>query len=66
MLSILISLLLLLVFFAIFWWILSMIPVPAEFVWVVRVVVAIIFLIALVSLLFGGWSLPLGHLGTIR
>jgi hypothetical protein len=58
MLSLLVSILVLCVILAIFWWILSMIPIPAEFAWVVRVLVAIIFLIALISLLGGGWGFP--------
>ena len=56
MLSLLISLLILLVIFAVVWWILSMIPVPPPFVWIVRVIFAIIFLICLVELLTGGLS----------
>lgn len=56
MLSILISLLILLVIFSVIWWILSMIPVPAPFVWIVRVIFAIIFLIALIALITGGYS----------
>jgi hypothetical protein len=60
MLSLLVSLLILLVIFAVIWWILSMIPVPPPFVWIVRVIFAIIFLICLISLLTG--NLPLyGH-----
>lgn len=57
MLSLLVSLLIILVIFAIVWWILSMIPVPAEFVWVVRVVFAIIFLICIIALLTGNFPL---------
>jgi hypothetical protein len=57
MLSLLVSLLVLLVIFAIVWWILSMIPVPAQFAWIVRVVFAIIFLIAMIELLTGGYSI---------
>lgn len=61
MLSLLVSLLILLVIFAVVWWILSMIPVPAEFMWIVRVIFAIIFLIALISLLTGAFSFYPGH-----
>ena len=57
MLSLLVSLLILLVIFAVIWWILSMIPVPPPFVWIVRVVFAIIFLICLIALLTG--NLPI-------
>jgi hypothetical protein len=59
MLSLLVSLLVLLVIFAVAWWILSMIPIPANFAWVVRVIFAIIFLICLIELLVGGFSF--GH-----
>ncbi|HTF70897.1 MAG TPA: hypothetical protein VK638_50330 [Edaphobacter sp.] len=59
MISLLISLLFLCLIFAIFWWILRMIPVPAPFAWVVQVIFAIVFLIALVSLLTGSWGFPL-------
>ena len=34
MLSLLVTLLILLVIFAIFWWILSMIPIPPQFKWI--------------------------------
>lgn len=54
MLSLLISLLILVLIFAVFWWILGMIPVPAEFAWIVRVIFAIVFLIALIELLTAG------------
>lgn len=57
MLSLLVSLLILLLIFGVIWWIMSMIPIPPEFAWIVRVVFAIIFLIALISLLTGGFSL---------
>ena len=33
MLSLLVTLLILLVIFAVFWWILSMIPIPPQFKW---------------------------------
>lgn len=55
MLSLLVSLLILLVIFAVVWWILSMIPVPANLAWIVRVIFAIIFLICLISLLTGNF-----------
>lgn len=57
MLSILISLLILVIIFAVFWWILGMVPIPAEFRWIVNVIVAVVFLIALIELLNGGFSL---------
>jgi len=42
MLSLLISLLILCLILGIVWWIITMIPVPAPMVWVVRVIFAII------------------------
>ena len=57
MLSLLVSLLILLVIFAVVWWILSMIPVPPQFKWIVNVIVAIIFLICIISLLTGNFPL---------
>lgn len=62
MLSLLISLLILLVIFAVIWWILSMIPVPPPFVWIVRVIFAVIFLICLIEVLQGGFSFGRGLL----
>jgi len=64
MLSLLVSLLILLVIFAVVWWILSMIPIPPPFVWVVRVIFAIIFLICFIELLTGGFAF--GHIGVLR
>src|ERR1700729_753922 len=55
MLSLLISLLILILMFAVIWWIISLIPVPPPFVWIVQVVVAVIFLIALIETLTGGF-----------
>jgi len=58
-----ISLLLSLVVFALIcwlvWFILTKIPVPAPFVWVVQVIFAIFVIIGLISLLEGGWRIPL-------
>jgi hypothetical protein len=60
MLSLLVSLLVLLIIFAVIWWILGMIPIPPQFAWIVRVVFAIIFLIAMIELLTGGYTI-IGH-----
>lgn len=54
MISFLISLLVIALIFAIFWWILSMIPVPAQFKWVIQIVAAIVLLIVCIELLTGG------------
>lgn len=61
MLSLLISLLIVLLVLAICWWIVSIVPIPPEFVWIVRVIFAIVCLIVVISLLFGGWSFPAVH-----
>lgn len=61
MLSLLVSLLILVLILGLFYWVISMIPIPAEFAWIVRVVFAIICAVALISLLTGAWSFPLGH-----
>ena len=59
MLSLLISLLVLCLILGVVYWILSMIPIPPPFAWVVRVVFAIICLICLISILTGYWSFPI-------
>ena len=56
MLGLLLSLLILLVVFAI----VNQIPIPPQFRWVVNVVFGIIFLIAVIGLLGGSWALPIG------
>jgi len=67
MIGLLISLLILLVIFAVIWWIISQIPVPPPFVWIVRVIFAIIFLIALVGLLTGSFpAFGAYHTGVYR
>jgi hypothetical protein len=66
MLGLLISLIILVIIFAVFWWILSMIPIPEPLVWIVRVVFALIFLIALISLLTGAWAFPFGSHPLLR
>jgi hypothetical protein len=63
MLGMLVSLLILVLICAIVWWILSMIPIPAQFRWIVNVIFAIIVLICIISMLtgnlsFGGFSHP--------
>lgn len=67
MLSLLLSLLILLVIFAVIYYIGTLIPVPPPFAWIVQVVIAIFFLIALIELLTGGFSLlPLGGRPILR
>ena len=60
MLSILITILIMCLIFGLLWWVISLIPMPAPFGQVVRVVCALIFVIWLIYLLLpmaGG----LGH-----
>ena len=54
MLCLLVSLLLWGLVLAIVWWIISMIPVPAPFGWVIQVVFAIVCLVVIFNLLEGG------------
>lgn len=61
MLSVLVSLVILLVVLAVFWWILQQIPIPADFKWVVNVVVGIIFLICMIALLTGNFPVLGSH-----
>lgn len=61
LIGLLISLIILGIVLWILWWILTMIPVPAPFAWVVKVLFALICLLAILSLLFGGWSFPFYH-----
>lgn len=61
MLSLLISLLIVAVILGVMWVILSKIPIPAEIKWLVDVVFLIIALVAVVSILGGYWSFPIGH-----
>jgi hypothetical protein len=65
MLEVLLSLLILVVIFAVVWWIFGMVPVPAEFRWLVNVIIAVIFLIALIALLTGSYTLFPAH-GLVR
>ena len=61
MLSILISILVMCIIFGLLWWILSIIPLPAPFAQVARVVFAVIFCIWLIYLLvpYAGFGHPL-------
>jgi hypothetical protein len=58
LIGLLISLIVLGLILSVLWWIVTMIPVPPPFqVWL-RVVFALICLLCILSLLFGGWSFP--------
>ena len=57
LIRLLITVLILGLIFAVVWWIVSKIPIPPPFAWVVQVIFGIIVLIVLLDLLFGGLSL---------
>ena len=59
--SLLITLLIYGLIFAIIWWAITQIPVPEPFSWVIRVVFALIVAAVLIQLLLGG--LPVVGLG---
>ena len=61
MISVLLTLLVLCLIFGLTWWIITLIPLPAPFAQVARVVVAVIFLIVVIYTL-----LPLAHIGALR
>jgi hypothetical protein len=62
LIGLLISLLALGLVLWLFWWFINQIPAPAPINTIIRVVFALIVLIAVLSLLFGGWSFPFaGH-----
>jgi hypothetical protein len=61
MLSLLITLLVVVIIFAVAWWILSIAPIPPPFVWVVRVIFGLIFLVVLIEVLIGGLTIPIRH-----
>ncbi len=52
--SLLITLLIYGLVFAIIWWAITQIPVPEPFSWVIRVVFALIVAVVLINLLMGG------------
>lgn len=61
MLSVLVTILIMCIIFAVIWWILTLIPIPGPFLQIARVVVAVIFLIWLLYLLvpYTGFGHPL-------
>ena len=66
MLSLLIGLLILILILGVVYWIITMIPIPPQFRWIVQVLFAIIVLIAIVSLLTGAWTFPVGGHPVLR
>jgi hypothetical protein len=63
LIGLLISLIVLGVVLSICWWILSMIPAPPPIATVIRVVFALVCLLAVLSLLMGGWAFPVAGYG---
>jgi hypothetical protein len=62
MLSLLVTILIMCLVFGLIWWIITLIPLPAPFAQVARVVIAVIFLIWVIYLLLpmaGGFGHPL-------
>jgi len=67
LISLLVSLILLGLILWCVWWILSLVPAPPPIATAIRVVFALICLIALLGLFFGAWSFPLaGHGALLR
>lgn len=56
MIELLLTLLILVLVFAVAWWVLTLIPLPPPFTWVAQAVIGIILLIVLIVYL-----LPLAH-----
>lgn len=62
MLSLLVTILIMCLVFGLIWWIITLIPLPAPFAQVARVVIAVIFLIWVIYLLLpmaGGFGHPI-------
>lgn len=58
MLSLLLSILILALCAGLFFWAISLLPLPAPFAQVVQVVAILIFIVILLGMLFGGINLP--------
>ena len=58
MLNLLVTLLILVLVFGLVWWVVSLIPLPAPFATVAQALVAVIFIIILLGVAFGGVSMP--------
>jgi hypothetical protein len=65
MACLIVSLVIVLILFAIAWMIISKIPVPAEYGWLVQVIMLVLFLICILEIVTGGLSFcgVLGGLG---
>ena len=59
MLNALVTLLVLILIFGVVWWIFtSLVPIPAQFQQMAKIVIALIFLLILIGVFFGGIDLP--------
>ena len=63
MISVLVTILVMCIIFGLIWWVITMIPLPAPFAQVARVVIAVIFIIWMIYLLLplAGGGLDFGH-----
>lgn len=61
--SLLVTILVIALVFSLVWWVLGQMPIPEPFRMVVNAVLGLIAIILLLSLLFGGVSLPNFRLG---
>lgn len=68
LIGLLVSLIVLGLFLALLWWVINMIipAVPPPIQLAIRVVFALICILAVLSLLFGGWSFPFAGHGYLR
>lgn len=56
----LVNLLVLVLIFGLIWWIFtSLVPIPAPFMRVAQVIVAVIFVLLLLGIFFGGYHVPI-------
>lgn len=59
MINLLVTLLVLVLVFGVVWWLFtSVIPLPAPFAKVAQVIIAVIFVLVLLGMVFGGVDLP--------
>jgi hypothetical protein len=56
--NVLVSLVILAVVLSALWWFATRIKVPPPFDWAPQAIVALIIVVVLLALLFGGWSIP--------
>jgi cytochrome c biogenesis factor len=63
LISLLITILIIALVFALVWWILGQMPIPEPFRMVVNAILGLIAIILLLSIVFGGVSVPTLRLG---